>query len=79
MKLQTSITYEALATALGLDPGLDISLVEGDNIKGILRLVVDGKVPTCTVTSAGFYPSRKNPGREPDQAHISYLTRKDPS
>jgi len=79
MKLQTSITFEALAKDLGLDPGLKIDHLEVCSISGILRIVVEGNIPPRTVTSAGFYPSAKRAGIEPDTVHISYLKRKDPS
>jgi len=79
VKLQTSISYEALAQRLGLDPDLKIDLVEVDRVSGTLVIVVDGKVPTGTVTGAGFYPSPKRRGADPDSVHINYLTRRDPS
>lgn len=77
--MQTSITFEALAKKLGLDSGLKIHHLEVDGMSGTLLMVVDGEVPSLTVTHSGFYPSPKRPGCSPDLVHISYLTRKDPS
>lgn len=77
MKVQTTLSYEALARALDLDPGLKIELVEVDRLKGQLQIVVTGDLPPRTVTANGFSPSDKRWGSEPDSVNINYLTRED--
>lgn len=73
MKIQTSLTYEDLAKALGLEHGLTIDLVEVDRMRGELKVVVSGSLPPGTVTKSGFSPSRRWAGSEPDFVYLSYL------
>lgn len=74
MKVQTELTYEGLASALGLAPGLKIEVVDVELARGVLNIVVSGELPPRTVTTAGFYPSPKKRGGVPDFVHLSYLT-----
>lgn len=74
MQVFTEVTYEGLASALGLAPGLKIEVVEVEPLRGVLNIIVSGDLPSRTVTKAGFSPSPKKRGAFPDFVHLSYLT-----
>lgn len=73
MKVQTELTYEGLAKALGLDPALRIEVVEVEAARGALNIVVSGCLPPRTVNANGFSPSDKRPGSFADYVHLNYL------
>lgn len=73
MRVQTSISYEDLAKALKLAPGVKIEVIEAHNVTGVLQIVVSGDIPSRCVTHHGFSPSQKFQSQAPDSVYLHTL------